>query len=131
MRKLIGAIVGAVVLMTGLAFLAAPKVFADDGCDGVRTSVIGDNGCVNGTDDGSAIFSVLNVVLTVLTYGVGIAGTFGIVISGIQYMTAKDNAGQMAAAKTRLIAIVIGLAVYAVMWAFLQWLLPGGIFGKG
>jgi len=36
----------------------------------------------------------------------------------------------MAAAKTRLVAIIIGLAVYAVMWAFLQWLLPGGIFGN-
>ena len=45
-------------------------------------------------------------------------------------MTAKDNAGQMAAAKTRLIAIGIGLATYAVIWAFLQWLLPGGIFGE-
>lgn len=117
--------------MTVCAFSLAPKVFAADcGEDGVKTSVLGEDGCVTGTDDGSAIFSVLNIVLQVLTYGVGIAGTFAIVIVGIQYMTAKDNAGRMAAAKTRLIAIIIGLAAYAVMWAFLQWLLPGGIFGN-
>lgn len=120
-------LVGAIVMASGFS----PRAFAEGECNGVKTSVLGDNGCVEGTDDGSAIFSVLNVVLTVLTYGIGIAGTIGIVIVGIQYMTAKDNAGQMAAAKTRLIAIVVGLAAYAVMWAFLQWLLPGGIFSNG
>ena len=130
MRRLIGVIIGAVVAMMGMVVIYAPSVFADDGCNGVKTSVLGENGCVEGTEDGSAIFSVLNIVLQVLTYGVGIAGTIGIVITGIQILTAKDNAGQLAAAKTRFIAIVIGLAVYAVMWAFLEWLLPGGIFGN-
>lgn len=133
-------LMGATIAVTGLVILMgtvvmtsgfSPRAFAEGECDGVKTSVLGENGCVEGTDDGSAIFSVLNVVLTILTYGVGIAGTIGIVIVGIQYMTAKDNAAQMAAAKTRLIAIVVGLAAYAVMWGFLQWLLPGGIFGKG
>lgn len=131
MRKLLGVIIGAVVMVAMSAFLLAPKAFATECGDGaVKTSVLGEDGCMEGTDDGSAIYSVLNIILQVLTYGVGIAGTFAIVIVGIQYMTAKDNAGQMAAAKTRLIAIVIGLAIYAVMWAFLQWLLPGGIFGN-
>lgn len=131
MRKIIGVMVSAVVMMTACAMCLAPKVFAAEcGSDGVETSVLGENGCAEGTSDGSAIFDVLNIVLQVLTYGVAIAGTFAIVIVGIQYMTAKDNAGQLAAAKTRLIAIIIGLAAYAVMWAFLQWLLPGGIFGN-
>ena len=135
MKKLTKVLMGAAVAVAGLSFLmsfVSPMAFAEEGgCDGVKTSVLGENGCMEGTDDGSAIFSVLNIILTVLTYGVGIAGTVGIVIVGVQYMTAKDNAGQMAAAKTRLIAIVIGLAAYAVMWGFLQWLLPGGIFGNG
>ncbi len=121
-----GVIIPVGFLMMGTTF--SPKVFAE--CNGVETSILGENGCVEGTDDGSAIFSVLNVVLTVLTYGVGIAGTIGILITGLQIMLAKDNAGQLAAAKTRFVAIIIGLAVYAVMWAFLQWLLPGGIFGN-
>ncbi|MBO7720698.1 hypothetical protein J6S35_03690 [Candidatus Saccharibacteria bacterium] len=130
MRKFLGAIISAVVMMAGLSVVVAPRVFAEgEGCEGIRTSIIGDGGCVT-DDNGSAIFTVLNIVLQILTYGVGIVGTFGVVISGIQYMTAKDNAGQMAAAKTRLIAIAIGLATYAVIWAFLQWLLPGGIFGE-
>ena len=101
---------------------------SDNGCngDGVKTNLFGD-GCVSGTD---GIFAVLNVILNVLTWGVGIAGTIGIVITGITYMTAKDDVAQMTKAKNRLIQIIIGLVVYAVMWGFLQWLLPGGVFGN-
>lgn len=129
MKKIMRFFVGAAIMIAGLGVMMAPKVLAAE-CNGVETSVLGENGCVEGTDDGSAIFSVLNVVLQILTYGVGIAGTIGIVIVGIQLLTAKDNASAYAAAKTRFVAIVIGLAVYAVMWGFLQWLLPGGIFGN-
>ena len=85
-------------------------------------------GCVDASEGG--IFMILNLILNVLTWGICIAGTLGIVITGIQYMTARDNAAQMEKAKHRLIQIVIGLAIYAVMWAFLQWLLPGGVFGS-
>lgn len=98
----------------------------DNGCggNGVNTNLFG--GCVDGEN---GIFTVLNVILQVLTWGIGIAGTLGIVITGVQYMTARDDPVQMTKAKNRLIQIVIGLAVYAVMWAFLQWILPGGVFG--
>lgn len=97
----------------------------DDGK--VKTNFFGNDQCIDGQD---GIFMVLNVLLSVLTWGIGIAGTLGIVISGIQYMTAKDDPVQMTKAKNRLIQIIIGLAIYAVMWAFLQWLLPGGVFGS-
>ncbi len=98
---------------------------------GIETAILSECGeKVNpdGEDDGSAIFCVLNIVLNVLTYGVGIAGTLGIIISGVQYLTARDNEQQVTKAKSRIINIVIGLAVYAVMWGFLQWILPGGVF---
>ena len=94
----------------------------------VYTNIFG--GCVDSGSDGNGVFMVLNVILQVLTWGIGIAGTLGIVITGFQYMTARDDANQMTKAKNRLIQIVIGLAIYAVMWSFLQWLLPGGVFGN-
>lgn len=93
----------------------------------VYTSILGGEGCTEVDQDGEWIFRILNIILTVLTYGVGIAGTLGIVISGIQYLTARDNEAQMTKAKSRLINIVIGLAAYAVMWGFLEWIIPGGI----
>lgn len=94
--------------------------------EGASVSILG-NKCVSDDGSGSSIFTVLNIALQVLTWGIGIAGTFGIVISGIQYMTARDDPAQMTKAKNRIIHIAIGLVAYAVMWAFLQWLLPGGI----
>ena len=93
----------------------------------VKTSILGGGGCVDVEKDGGNIFKILNTILTVLTFGVGIAGTLGIVISGVQYLTAKDNEQQVVKAKSRLINIAIGLAAYAMMWALLQWLIPGGI----
>lgn len=79
-------------------------------------------------DGDDAIFCVLNTALTVLTWGVGIAATVGIVLSGIQYTSSRDNAEQTAKAIKRIIGIVIGLLVYAMMWGFLNWLIPGGLF---
>lgn len=95
----------------------------------VYTSILGNaGGCTPVGEGGELIFSLLNTILTILTYGVGIAGTLGIVISGIQYLTARDNEAQLTKAKSRLVNIVIGLVAYALLWAFLQWLIPGGIF---
>lgn len=93
----------------------------------VNTFLFGD--CAGGTD-GEGVFMVLNILLQVVTGAVGIAGTLGIVLTGIQYMTARDDPAKMTKAKSRLIQIVIGLVAYAVLWAFLQWLLPGGVFGQ-
>ena len=79
-------------------------------------------------DGEDGIFCILNTVLTVLTWGVGIAATVGLVLSGIQYASARDNAEQTAKAMKRIVGIVIGLLVYAMMWGLLNWLIPGGLF---
>lgn len=92
--------------------------------DTLKTSIID---CSSGAN-GEGIFCILNIGLTVLTWGIGIAGTLGIVITGIQYLTARDSVEQMTKAKNRLINIIIGLVVYAVMWGLLNWLIPGGLF---
>lgn len=73
-------------------------------------------------------------MLRVATYlrwtflGIGVLAVFGFVISGIQYGVAQDNAQSVAAAKTRIINIIYGVVIFAVMFAMLQWLVPGGIF---
>ena len=98
---------------------------------GVETAILTDCGSKAESDDGSGIFCILNIVLQVLTYGVGIVATIGFVVSGIQYATARDDAGQLSRAKSRMINILIGLFLYASMWALLNFLLPGGLFSNG
>lgn len=129
MKRLILKILAVVAVVFAMSFVVAnrPEVAYAAKCGDVETSII-DCGDTD-TSNGGGIFVVINIVLNVMTFGVGIAGTLGIVITGIMYLTARDNEAQMTKAKSRLINIVIGLAAYAVMWAFLQWLLPGGIFG--
>lgn len=121
MRKVI-----AYILTLAASLWASMPVWAEE----VKTSIIG-GGSVETGKNGEGIFYILNLILTIMTYGVGILATIGIVIAGYTYLTAKDDASKVAKAKERLVQIVIGLAIYAVIWSLLQFLLPGGLFGNG
>ena len=124
MKKILAGLMAVAMVFCATIGLAQPT-FAD--CGGVDTSIID---CDDTGENGGGIFAILLIILNVLTFGIGIAGTLGIIIAGIMYLTARDDQGQLVKAKNMLINIVIGLAAYAVMWAFLQWLLPGGIIGN-
>lgn len=78
------------------------------------------------------VMKLLEIVLSILVYGLGVAAVLGVVIAGILYMTARDNEQQVATAKRRLYEIVIGLIAWALMFTLLNWLIPGGLnFGLG
>ncbi|MEE0888353.1 MAG: hypothetical protein U0L97_04035 [Candidatus Saccharimonadaceae bacterium] len=77
-------------------------------------------------DDGEeGIKCVLRLAVTILSIGVGILGVIGISVAGIQYLTAGGSEEKTRKAKRRIYEIVIGLALYAVFFAALTWLLPG------
>ena len=76
-------------------------------------------------DNKDGIGCVLKLVVEILSIGVGILAVVGISVSGIQYLTAGGSEEKTRKAKRRIFEIVIGLAAYAVMYALLQWLLPG------
>lgn len=78
-------------------------------------------------DPNMDIEGILKLALKILVYGLGVAATAGVVIAGVMYMTARDSEQQVATAKKRLIEIAIGLAAWAVMFALLNWLIPGGM----
>lgn len=122
MKKILVAVAG-ILAVVGLNFGMLTPVWADDHC--VDTSIInGDKYCDDGT--GSGIASILNWLLTFLTGLVGVAAVIGMVISGIQYMASSGDEAKMVKAKNRIVQIVIGLVVWALMWAVLNWLIPGG-----
>ena len=97
----------------------------------VSTSIIGEGGqYCDENGDGSGVYKLLNIVVNVLTMGVGVLGVLGITIAGIQYATSGGNEQQMAKAKKRILEVVLGLVVFGVMWAVLQFIIPGGVFGN-
>lgn len=63
-----------------------------------------------------------------LMVGIGLLGVFSLIIAGMQYSAAQDNPQSVSAAKNRIVNVVIGFLLYLVMFAMLQWLVPGGIF---
>lgn len=73
------------------------------------------------------IEEILNLVLNIIVYGLGVAAVIGVIIAGIMYMTARDSEAQVTKAKTRLYEVVIGLIAWALMYVVLKWLIPGGL----
>ena len=66
--------------------------------------------------------------INVLSGLVGMVLVITIVVAGIQWTTAGDNPQQISAARNRIVNAVIALLVFVFMYAFLQWVVPGGIF---
>jgi hypothetical protein len=77
----------------------------------------------------NAITKDLQLIVNVLSAGVGIIIIGMIILGGTQYSMAGDNAQAITAAKQRITNALIALAAYLFLFAFLQWLVPGGLFG--
>lgn len=109
-------IIGSLLMLMPL--LSTGPVFADDGDNCVDTTFFG-------RQCGSAgIISVLKVIVNVMSAGIVALAIVGIVISGVQYLTAGGNEEQIKKSKRRIFEIVIGIAAYALLYGFLSWLLP-------
>lgn len=99
------------------------KVFAasSDDC----TSVL-DAGCDG--ENGEGIWKILNQVVDIMTFGIGVLATVGLVTAGIMYATASGSEERTKKAKNWIFNIVIGLLLYGFMWAILNFIIPGGVF---
>jgi Type IV secretion system pilin len=70
----------------------------------------------------------LNILVNALAVLIGIAATIMIVVGGLQYVTARDNPQAVQAAQERIRNVIIGLVTFIFFYAFIQWLIPGGVF---
>ena len=125
MKKIIYAVI-AIFMDSAMMFAPAfaESCTCSDGSTGVKTSILAD-GCSCDDGKGSSVMHVLKLVVDIMSVGIGILGVIGISISGVQYLTAGGNEEQTRKAKRRIFEIVIGLGIYVLIYALLQWLLPG------
>ncbi len=70
----------------------------------------------------------INPLITVLTAAVGLIVVIAIIIGAIQYSTARNNPQAIQAAKSRISNALLGLLAFFLLWSFIQYILPGGIF---
>lgn len=71
---------------------------------------------------------VINPIVNVLAGLVGVVCVAMIVVGGIQYSMARNNPQATAAARGKILNAVVAMIAFMFIWAFLQYLIPGGVF---
>lgn len=91
--------------------------------------------CDSGASDPDAclkdqpIYQWLEFFINLFVIIVVVGSAAMIAYAGIEYMTAGGNAEKTKDARDKIRNVVIGLLTLVFMSAFLQWLIPGGVFG--
>jgi uncharacterized membrane protein YraQ (UPF0718 family) len=92
------------------------------------TSSSGDGIVVEGSGDN--IFSLLQTVINGLFAIIAFVVIGVIIIAGIQYSTSSGNPQAAGEAKKKINSAILALVVLALLYPFLQWLVPGGAFSN-
>lgn len=118
-----------------LEVVAAPttSLEAPDGSTVDRNAVAncdgsGSEAALQACLEANPLINIIKWVINILAAGVGVITVLMIVIGGIQYSTSGANPQAVGAAKGRIANAIIALIMFAFIYAFLQWLVPGGIF---
>jgi cytochrome bd-type quinol oxidase subunit 2 len=79
------------------------------------------------TSNNCKIYGWLVIFIRALSAMVGIVVVIMVAVGGVQYTMSKDNPQATSEAKNRIKNAIIALVIYIFMFAFLQWLVPGGV----
>ncbi len=120
-KQVLITLASAAVLWAGPAAVLA----ADPNCSKTNPTNANLNQCLKV----NPIVKDLNDIVNVLSGLVGVVVVGVIILGGVQYAMAGDKAEAVSAAKKRIINGLIALAAFMLTYAFLQWLIPGGVFG--
>jgi hypothetical protein len=137
-KKFTFALASMALLLTFTVFLPSP-VAAAGPCDNPNASeadLAGHPCCerdnptettLNNCLKKSPILKRINQLINFLSAGVGIVIVGSLIYGGIQYSWAGDNSSAVSAAKDRIRNALIALIAFFFIFAFLQWLVPGGL----
>ena len=71
--------------------------------------------CASAESDGEqTIKDIIIFVISILSIGIGVLATIGLIFCGYLIMSARDNEQQIVKAKRRLLEIVIGIVIWAL-----------------
>lgn len=131
-KQTVKIVTAALVLMAGLLSVVTPitaSAVVNKSC-GVETAII-DCSNVDTTQKGienTGIWSLLLTAINILTGLVGLAAVAGVVYGSVLYTSAGGSAEQVKKAMGIITNVVIGVIAYALMFAGLNFLVPGGLF---
>ena len=93
------------------------------GDDAVKTNF--DFGCEG---EGGSIQDLAYAFIRFLSIGVGLVLAASIIYAGIQYTASQGNPEKTSEAKNRIYNAIIALVFYLLIFAIIQYLVPGGLF---
>jgi hypothetical protein len=105
-------------------------------CRALLTANAGSNSCTTktpttnttATSGTSCIANDIQKVINFGAAGVGLIVVIMMIIGGLQYSLSRDNPQAVQAAKAKITNAVIAMVSFIFVYAFLQWIVPGGIF---
>lgn len=119
LRKLLPMVVGVVIVTLLFVGSLSTEVSA-------QTTQV--DVCAGGAKCNAFITKYINPVVTLLTVVLGVVAAISIVIAAIQYSSAGDDPGKVEKAKERIWQTLIGVVAYFLLAAFINFLVPGGLF---
>lgn len=100
-------------------------------CAGIETSIINCEGEETTSDiSKTGLWNLLISVINIFSAGVGILAFGGIIYGSVLYASSGGNSEQTKKAKDLLFNVIVGIVAYYLMFAFINWLIPGGLFNK-
>ncbi len=76
--------------------------------------------------DCDLISKYANPFITFLSAVAGLVATISIVTGGIQYASSSGDPQKVSAAKKRIANSILAIVGFLLLYAFLQWIVPGG-----
>jgi len=92
-------------------------------CTDTATTCKGPNGQQIDCD---IISKYANPFITFLSAVAGLVATISIVVGGIQYASSSGDPQKVSAAKKRIANSILAIVGFLLLYAFLQWVVPGG-----
>jgi hypothetical protein len=74
------------------------------------------------------VANYINPTINLLTLVFGLVAVISIIMGGIQFSTSGGDPQKSAAARGRIEKTIFAIFIYAFLYAFLEFLVPGGIF---
>lgn len=117
------------VLMIACVPLAGALLPSQDAHADAKSQVQSGLSNVSGASTGDDLPGIASKVVNVMLFIVGILAVIMIIFSGIRYITAHGDKGQVESAKNTLIYSIVGLVVAIIAYAIVSWVT--GLFSSG
>jgi hypothetical protein len=84
--------------------------------------------CLSDSLHKNPIVKDLDIFVNFLSGLIGIVVVGMLIMGGIQYSTAGDSPDAVGKAKQRITNALLALVGFMLIYAFVQWIIPGGVF---